>query len=258
MRKWNHAFLHLLAIAAAIPVQANEPKAERVVYESKGYLVAASQIAVSPKVAGQVVELLIEEGKHVKKGDVLARLDPQEFKAALALAHAKSKLAEAELAKAKEGTSRADRAIGEAKVEVARAALLIAEHKLDCTTIRAPIDGIIMTKRADVGSRIDPNSAQLAPSLCDMADQRLMEIEVWIPERDLEKIVKGQACVIKVDAFPNATYRGRVVRMNAIADRARGALAVRVRLDRPAANDQLRPEFSAVVQFLAKEKVGKE
>jgi hypothetical protein len=69
----------------------------------------------------------------------------------------------------------------------------------------------------------------------------------------LAKVAKGQACVVRVDAVPNATYRGRVVRLHPVADRARGAVAVRVRLEKPAADERLRPELSATVQFMAKE-----
>jgi multidrug resistance efflux pump len=96
---------------------ADEAKIGNVVVETKGYIVPASQVTVSSKVAGQVVEIRIEEGKQVKEGDVLARLDPAEHEAALQLARAELKLAEAILAKAKEGTSTADLAIAQAKVK---------------------------------------------------------------------------------------------------------------------------------------------
>jgi HlyD family secretion protein len=245
--------LLIAASVATIPLQAHEPKAERVVLESKGYLVPAAHITVSPKVAGQVVELLIDEGKQVKAGDVLARLDAEEYQGALLLARARLKLAQAELAKANEGAGKADLAIAEAKVEVARAEVAMAQYQLDCTTVRAPINGIVLAKRAEVGTRVDPKAAQGSANLCDLADLRAMEVEVWIQERDLAKVAKGQACVIQVDAFPNATYHGRVVRLQPVADRARGALAVRVGLEMPKANELLRPELSAIVQFMAQE-----
>jgi len=246
-------FLLIALILAPIALQAHEPKAERAALESKGYLIPASQITVGPKFAGQVVELPIEEGQHVKAGQVLARLDSEEQKRGLELSEARLKLAEAELAKVKEGASKAELAIAEAKVAVARAEVAVAQYHLDCTVIRAPIDGIVLAKRAEVGTRIDPKAAQAAASLCDMADLRTMEVEVSIAERDLSKIAKGQACVILVDALPNTTYRGRVVRMLPIADRARGAVTIRVRLENPGASEWLRPELSAIVQFMAKE-----
>jgi RND family efflux transporter MFP subunit len=245
-------FLSILAVPGAL--MAAEPQAERAVLECRGYLVPATHITVTPKVAGQVVQLLIEEGKQVKAGDVLARLDAEEFKAVLLLARARLKLAEAELAKAKDGAGKADLAIAEAKVEVARAEVVVAQYHLDCTTVRAPINGIIIAKRAEVGTRLDPKAFQVSASLCDLADLRTMEVEVSIQERDLAKITKGQECVIRVDAFPNTTYRGRVHRLQPVADRARGAVGVRVRLETPAANEWLRPELSATVQFMNREK----
>jgi RND family efflux transporter MFP subunit len=245
--------LVISAIVAPIHVQADDQKAERAVLESRGHLVPGSQITVSPKVAGQVVELLIDEGKRVKAGDVLARLDAAEYEAVLRLARARLKLAEAGLAKAREGAGKADLAIAEARVEVARAEVALAQYRLDGTAVRSPVDGIVLAKRAEVGMRIDPRAASVPASLCDLADPRSMEAEVWVLERDLAKVAKGQACVVRVDAVPNATYRGRVVRLHPVADRARGAVAVRVRLEKPAADERLRPELSATVQFMAKE-----
>jgi multidrug efflux pump subunit AcrA (membrane-fusion protein) len=104
-----------------------------------------------------------------------------------------------------------------------------------------------------VGARVDPRAAQAPAGVCDLADVRAMEVEVWVPERDLAKVTKGQACVVRVDALPNATHRGRVARVQPVADRARGAVAVRVRLERAAANEHLRPELTAVVQFVTQE-----
>jgi RND family efflux transporter MFP subunit len=245
--------LVLIAIVAPLPLWADEPKAERVVLECKGYLVPASQVTVSPKVAGQVVELLIDEGTRVKAGDVLARLDAEEYTADLRLAQARLKLAEAELAKARDVAGKADVAIAEAKVEVARAKLDRARYRMECTTVRAPIDGVVLARRAQVGTRIDPKAPQMPGSLCDLADLRTMDVEVWIQERDLTKIAHGQACVIQVDAIPNATYRGRVVGFQPVADRARGALAARVRLEPPKEAGRLLPELSALVQFIGKE-----
>jgi HlyD family secretion protein len=199
------------------------------------------------------VELPIDEGMQVKAGDVLARLDAEEYTAALRLAQARLTLAEAELAKAQGVAGKADLAIAEARVGVARAEVALAQYQLDCTAVRAPVDGIVLAKRVEVGTRVDPKGYQVRADICDLADLRTMDVEAWIQERDLPRVAKGQACVIQVDAFPNANYRGRVIRLQPVADRARGAVAVRVRLDVPTANERLRPELSAIVQFLARE-----
>src|SRR5260370_4765891 len=106
------------AILAPLCLAADEPNLGEIVLETKGYVLPANQVTVSPKVSGQIVELLIEEGKRVKAGEVLARLDPQEYDAALRIARAEMKLAEAGSVKAKEGGGTADLAIAQAKGEL--------------------------------------------------------------------------------------------------------------------------------------------
>ena len=241
------------ALVAPAPVRADEPKAGRAVLEVRGHLVPGSQVTVSPKVAGQVVEVTIEEGQRVKAGDLLARLDAAEYEAVLRLARARLKVAEAELAKARAGASKADLGDAEARVEVAQAGVTLAQLRLDGTAVRAPVDGVVLAVRAGVGTRIDPRAAQMPAAVCDLADPQAMEVEVWVPERDLAKVAKGQACVVRVDALPDATHRGRVARVHPVADRARGAVAVRVRLEKAAAGENLRPELTAVVQFLTRD-----
>jgi multidrug resistance efflux pump len=225
-----------------------------VILEVKGYLMPAAQVTVSPKVRGQVIELLIDEGKMVKAGEILARLDPEEYKAALRLASARLRVAEAGVAKAKEGAGKADLAIAEAKLEVALAEVAIAQSRLNHTAIVAPVAGTVLVRRADLGTTMDPKSNLASSSiLCEMADLRTMEVELSIPERDLPKVAQGQACLIRLEAIPNTTYRGQVARLMPSSDRARGALAIRVRMDVPEKDMRLRPELSAIVQILAKE-----
>jgi HlyD family secretion protein len=249
---WSLGLL-LVAQLEPAPLRADEPKLAQVVLESKGYVLPASQVTVSPKVAGQVSQLLIEEGKRVKKGDVLARLDSAEHEAALRLARAELKLAEAGLAKAREGDGKADLAIAQAKVAVAQAQVAIADQRLDGTVIRAPINGTVLAKRAEIGTLINPKGYQTPSSLCDLADLRTMDVEVWVSEKDLAKVAKGQPCLIRLEAFPREVYRGRVDRLLPVADRARGAVAIRVRLEVPEGDERLRPELGAIVQIGAKE-----
>jgi RND family efflux transporter MFP subunit len=237
-------------ILGTLPAGADEPKSGAPVLETKGYILPVGQVTVSPRVSGQVIELLIEEGKTVSAGDVLARLDPAEYETSVRLARAELKLAEARLASAKDAPRAADRDIPQAKVEVAQARVALAQYRLDGTVVRAPVAGTILAKRAEIGTLINP---QGTASLCDMADLRTMEVEVWVQERDLAKVAKGQSCLVRLEAFPLAPYRGHVARMLPIADRARAAVGIRVRLEVPDADTRLRPELSAIVQFLAKE-----
>jgi RND family efflux transporter MFP subunit len=242
----------IAAISAPPRLGAEEPKIGKVVLESKGYLVPASQVTVSPKVAGQVAEMRIEEGKQVKEGEVLARLDTADYEAAHQLARAELSLAEAELSKSRGGGSRADVAIAQAKVRMAQAHLASAQYRLDGTDIRAPVSGTVLVKRAEVGTRIDPNAFQVPASLCDLADLRSLDVEVWVQEIDLAKVFRGQACLIRAPAVPGATYKGHVARLLPVADRAKGAVGLRVRVEVPPGDDRLRPELGVLVQFAAK------
>jgi len=250
---WTALAFLLSFISRPTALAADEPRPGRVAYECKGYLVPASQVTISPKVAGQVVELSFEEGTQVKVGDVLARLDPAEMEAGVRLARAELRLAQAGLEKAKEGANRADIAIAEAKIEVAQAQLVLAQIHLDGTVVRAPIAGIVLAKRAEVGSLINPRALLVSSGLCDLADLKTMEVEVSIPERDVARIALGQACRVQVDAFPKEVYRGSVARLLPTSDRAKAAIGIRVRLELREGDPLLRPEMSAVVQFLGKD-----
>ena len=141
--------------------------------------------------------------------------------------------------------------MAQAKVEIAKGQVALAQHRLDGAVVRAPIDGVILASRAEVGTRIDPNSARLATSLCDLADLRTMDVVIWVPEKDLARTAKGQSCLIRLEAFPHNTYRGRVLRLLPVADRAKGAVGIRIRLEVPEADTSLRPEMAVIVGLLA-------
>jgi HlyD family secretion protein len=246
----------LILLVAAIltppPLLADEPKAAPVVLEIKGYLVPARKVAVTPKVSGQIVEMPIEEGTHVKAGDVLARLDPAEYEARLKLARAELKLAEAERVKAVESGNKADFPVAQAKVEVAQAQVALAQLRLDRTVVWAPVTGTVVAKHAEVGTLI--NLATIANTgMCELADLRTMEVEVEVQERDIGLVGKGQVCRIRLDAFPNKTYHGRVDRLLPVANNAKATIAVRVRIDVPENDNSLRPQMTAVVAIIGKE-----
>jgi RND family efflux transporter MFP subunit len=235
-------------------LDAGDPKPGRVVLEMKGYVVPVRQTTVSPRVAGPLVEVMIKEGQRVKKDEALARLDPADGIAAVRVVQAEVKVAAAKLAKAREGKSKGDVNIAQAEVELAEARLLRAQHHLNRTVVIAsPINGTVLKIYADVGTMLDPKSFQTPAKFCDIADLETMDVEVWVGQNDIEKIAKTQSCLVRLEGFAGATYRGTVARVAPIADRAKGALEVRVRLDVPKNDRRLRPEMSAVVQFLAKE-----
>lgn len=242
----------LAVILAPIRLAADEPNLGEIVLEAKGYVVPAKAVWVNPKVLGQVVESMIEEGKRVKAGDILARLDPAEYEIALRLARAKLKLAEGGLAKAKENGTKADLAIAEAKVELAQAKVALAQYHLECTVVRAPVSGTVVTKEADVGTLLDTRSLNTKSLLCALADYQNMEIQLKVQERDFARIALGQKCQIRLDAFPQKSYGGTVSRILPIADRALGAVELRVRVDIPKNDESFRGEMGAIVSIGSK------
>lgn len=226
------------------------PAPENGVLEAFGYVVPAKQVLVSPKIGGQVVELNAEEGKTFQQGDILARLDDMEAKADLEIAKARLELASLKLDKLKGGATEVDLALAKAEVAVARAELARGQVRLDALIIRAPITGTVLTKKAEVGALINPLAFGVPGSICEMADLRDLELEVDVSQNEIGKVRVGQACRFQLDAFARTTYKGKVSRLLPVADRAKGALTVRVKIEVPDKDSQLRPEMRAVVSFL--------
>lgn len=141
-----------------------------------------------------------------------------------------------------------------AEVVQADAEVQKSKWRLDNCSIRAPVSGTILIKRAEIGNLVNPMAMQGSFSLCEMADLSDLEVELKIEERDVSKIFKGQKCRIRCDAFPERPYDGIVSRLMPTADRANSAIPVRVKLFVPREEEgvYLKPEMGAVVNFLKK------
>lgn len=145
------------------------------------------------------------------------------------------------------------------RIEVARAEvgqfeadLAKAEWRFDNCTIRSPVTGTILKKNAEEGNIVNPIAMNGSFSLCEMADLSDIEVELSIQERDIAKVHQGQACKVRSEAYPERVYEGVVSRLMPIADRAKGAVPVRVKLSVPVEEEgvYLKPEMGAVVSFL--------
>lgn len=149
-------------------------------------------------------------------------------------------------------------AAAQAELDQARADLAKAEWRLTNTIVKAPISGIILSKKAEEGNQVNPSafSNGLSASLCEMADLTNMEVDLAIAERDISKVFKGQKCQVKAEAYADRLYQGEVSRVMPTADRAKGAVPVRVKVAIPREEEgkYLRPEMGAVVTFLAARK----
>jgi HlyD family secretion protein len=143
-------------------------------------------------------------------------------------------------------------AAARADLAVAKAEMAKAKWRLDNTTIRAPISGTILIKRAEEGNVVNPVVMNGSYSLCEMADLSDLEVDLKIQERDVAKIFQGQKCKIRAEAWPDRVYDGYVSRLMPIADRSQGAVPVRVKIKVPPQEEgvYLKPEMGAVVTFM--------
>jgi multidrug resistance efflux pump len=149
-------------------------------------------------------------------------------------------------------------------VEQAFAALAKAKWRLDNTDIKAPVTGTVLTKKAEKGNLVNPSafSSGISASLCEMADLRELEIDLSVQERDIAQVRQDQPCWVMPEAYqadreflkkhPRG-YEGFVSRIMPTADRAKGAIPVRVKIkfiSQEEAGVYLRPEMSTLVSFL--------
>jgi len=250
---------------------------------ASGYVVAQRKAAVSSKATGRLDWLGVEEGSVVKAGQLLARLESGDVaaargQAAANLATARTNLEQARveqkdaarnLSRNKELlaqgiVSQSDYDTAEARynrdlaatagaltaITSAQAALTGAAVALDYTQIRAPFDGVVLTKNADVGDIVSPlaAAANAKAAVVTLADMSSLEVEADVSESNLGKVRVGQPCEILLDALPDSRFRGVLHTIVPTADRSKGSVMVKVRfLDR---DPRVLPEMSAKVAFL--------
>ena len=116
-----------------------------------------------------------------------------------------------------------------------------------------PVSGTILKKNAEEGNVVNPIAFNGSFSLCEMADLSDLEVDLSIQERDVARVFKGQKCKIRAEAYRERTYEGYVSRLMPIADRAKGAVPVRVKVPVPADEEgvYLKPEMGVNVSFLS-------
>jgi HlyD family secretion protein len=208
------------------------------VVSATGTVRPVTQVEVGSQVSGTVAELYADFNSRVRKGQVLCQLDPASFRARAVQAEAAVSRAEAALLDAQRQFRRAKELLPqnyvsqadveaaevavkqrEADLKQARAQLDVARVDLANTTIRAPIDGVVISRSIDRGQTV---AASLqAPRLFVIAnDLQSMQIETRIDESDIGVIHRGLPSTFTVDAYPDLTFRGEVdqVRLEPITE----------------------------------------
>jgi RND family efflux transporter MFP subunit len=268
------------AVTTAYPTQAVT------LLNATGYVVAQRKAAVASKATGRLEWLGVMEGSRVRKDEVIARLENRDVTAQRDQAAANVKVAQANLeqvraelreaeanlrrsqdlagkkyisesaldtAVARFDKARAGVQSGEASLAVARANLQVSEVALDQTLIRAPFDGVVLTKSANVGDNITPFSqaADTKGAVVTIADMETLEVEADVAESSLGKVKVGQPCEIQLDAVPDHRFPGVIQRIVPTVDRAKATVLVKIRfLER---DGRVLPDMSAKVAFLERE-----
>ncbi|MBI1806452.1 MAG: efflux RND transporter periplasmic adaptor subunit [Ignavibacteria bacterium] len=246
------------------PTQANA------LLTASGYVVAQRKASIASKATGRIMYLGFREGDKVKQGDVIARIESADVEAALAQARADLDVAKAEKSDAEQSLGRSkkllerqlisqaefdgvkarfDRVV--ASISSRQAAVKAAEVQLENTRIRAPFDGTILSKNADVGEVVAPFAAGASSrvAVVTIADMSSLEVEADVSESNIERITVGQPCEISLDAYPDKRYRGNVDKIIPTADRAKATVLTKIRFVEQ--DKRVLPEMSAKVHFLS-------
>lgn len=214
----------------------------RVAISSTGTLSAISTVTVGSQISGQVVDVLVDFNSPVKKGEVLARIDPSTYRAQFeqgsaqiasaqaSLRNAQATLRNAELDYRRKAELGQSKLVAQSEVDLARAqldqaraqvnqaqaqinqqtaALKNTQVNIDRSVITSPVDGVVLTRSVEPGQTV---AASLqAPELFVIAeDLSKMKIELAVDEADIGQVKPGQNVSFTADAFPDRRFRGVV------------------------------------------------
>jgi RND family efflux transporter MFP subunit len=302
-RKWlrwiGPAFLLILILSAAAftmlgrtPVvevtSATVPKDDReVLLNASGYVTPQRRATVAAKITGQVLQLHVEEGLHVKEGQVLAVLDTSDARvrlnsaradrdatrAALEDLHVQLANADRELKRSRalhqsgvisaealdtaqttDDSLRAKIALTQQQVEAADERIRVAQQDFDNCTVRAPFSGIIVSKDAQVGEMVSPISAGggfTRTGIATLVDMNSLEIEVDVNESYIARVKNGMPVEAVLDAYPDWKIPAKVRTVIPTADRQKATVKVRITFNH--LDPRILPDMGVKVTFLGDE-----
>ncbi len=256
------------------------------VLQATGYVTPRRRATVSTQITGTLTQVLIEEGDHVDKGQVLARLEDGALRASLGAARANLLSAKAQVATAQAQLAQAQadehrqaellasgmvtrQAAEQARTAVATnvaqldarrreadavdAQLTQAQVNFDYTVVRAPFAGVVTEKAAQVGEIVSPLSAGggfTRTGVGTIVDMDSLEVEVDVSEAYIGQVQAGMPAEALLDAYPDWKIPAHVIAIVPAADRGKGTVKVRVALEQKDA--RLVPDIGVRVSFLGK------
>ncbi len=224
---------------------------------ASGYILPDRKADVSSKIFGRLEWLGVDVGSPVKKDQVIARLanadvaaQVEEAKAALRDAEREHKRWTQIVESGTEPRERLDKAT--TTLELVRARLKQAEAAFEYTHIRAPFDGVVVRRLAQIGETVGPPAGGQAAggggAICVLLDRASLEMVADVNESHIVKVAAGQPVEVTLDARPDRKYKGEVRQVVPTADRQKGIVQVKVRLLDP--DEILLPEMAARAAFL--------
>ncbi|WP_454763865.1 efflux RND transporter periplasmic adaptor subunit [Cupriavidus campinensis] len=271
--------VEVVTVASAYPSQ------NYTMLNATGYVVPQRKAALGSKAQGRLEWLGVLEGSRIKKNEIIARIESRDVEASLAQASAQVRVAQAnlqlqqaELRDAEVNLRRSEELLAPKAISVqqydadlarfnkarasinnsqaaivsAQANARVAEVAVEQTVIRAPFDGVVLVKHANVGDNITPFSAasDTKGAVVTIADMETLEVEADVSESNIARITVGQPCELLLDALPAQRMAGRVSRIVPTVDRSKATVLVKVQfVDR---DPRVLPDMSAKIAFLSK------
>ncbi|WP_448042090.1 efflux RND transporter periplasmic adaptor subunit [Bradyrhizobium liaoningense] len=277
---------HAQIVVETAVVYSVYPSQALTLLNATGYVVAQRKASVASKATGRLEWLGVLEGSKVHEGEVIARLESNDTQAMRDQAAANVQVAEANLAQGRAELTQAEiafrrsEALGEkniisdsmresaearlakaraafagygAAITAAQANLRVSEVAVGQTLIRAPFDGVVLTRHANVGDTITPFSQAVDTkgAVVTIADMDSLEVEADVAESSYLSIHVGQPVEIQLDAIPGERFEGVVSRMVPTVDRAKASTLVKIRFAQRDA--RMLPDMSSKVAFLERE-----
>lgn len=254
------------------------------VLNASGYVVARRQATVSAKTTGRIEEVLVEEGMEVEEGQILARLDESTARPQLALAARQLEAARknveeiaVRLGEARRTLSRTEKLVADqlasesqldaaqsevaalsarleslkSEVKVAEESMRVRKQELDDLIVRAPFDGVVVSKDAQPGEMVSPISAgggYTRTGIATIVDMGSREIEVDVNEAFIHRVRPGQRTEAVLDAYPAWTIPSHVINIVPTADRQKATVRVRIGFD--TLDPRILPDMGVKVSFL--------
>jgi membrane fusion protein (multidrug efflux system) len=217
------------------------------VYSGTAPIEADGEAVVVAKVGGELRQLLVEEGAHVRKGQVLARLDGERLRLEAAQSKAQLSKLERDYKRNVELQQRGLVAVSafenlRYEVDAARAAYDLTALQLSYTDIRAPIDGVVAERFVKAGNTLNPND-----KLFRVADLSPLVAHVHVPESELRKLRTGQVASAQVDAAGGA-FQSFIQRISPVVDSNTGTFKVTLELRDP--SNKLKPGMFARIDIV--------